>query len=85
MRIAGAGHQASPPCGQFFVGQAAGRINHAYAHTTLKPLVSTLLLGESASKKLSSNLLKLMGRETCLHREIQSKERKLRRKPHNNL
>jgi hypothetical protein len=64
---------------------AADRINHAYAHTALKPLLPALLLGKAAAKKLLRNLLKLIGRETYLHRENQSKERKPGQKPHKNM
>jgi hypothetical protein len=64
---------------------AADRINHAYAHTALKPLLPALLLGKAVAKKLLRNLLNLIGRETYLHRENQSKERKPGQKPHKNM
>ena len=64
---------------------AADRINHAYAHTALKPLLPVLLLGKAVAKKLLRNLLTLIGRETYSHRENQSKERKPGPKPHKSM
>lgn len=64
---------------------AADRINHAYAHTALKPLLPALLLGKAVAKKLLRSLLTLIGRETYMHRENQSKERKPGPKPHKNM
>lgn len=61
------------------------RINHAYAHTALKPLMPTLLLGKVVGRmlcKLLRDVLKLMAKHTYLHRENQSRPRKARPKPH---
>ena len=57
------------------------RINHAYVHTALKPLLPALLLGQSVAKLLQG-VLSLIARETRNHKEGQSKPRKPRPKPH---
>ena len=57
------------------------RINHAYAHTALKPAMPALLLGKQVAKHLRA-VLKLLEKHTYLHRENQSKPRKSRPKPH---
>ena len=61
--------------------RAVDRINHAYAHTALKPVMPALLLGMTVSKHLRG-VLKLLGKHTYLHRGNQSKLRKSRPKPH---
>lgn len=61
--------------------RAVDRINHAYAHTALKPVMPALLLGKKIAKHLRE-VLKLLGKHTYLHRENQSKPRKARPKPH---
>ena len=60
------------------------RINHAYAHTALKPLLPALLLGKKVAKLLRA-VLKLIAKKTYLHRENQSKERKPGSKPHKSM
>jgi hypothetical protein len=57
------------------------RINHAFGHTALKPLMPALLLGKKVAKRLRE-VLKLIGKQTFLHRENLSKPRKPKRKPH---
>jgi hypothetical protein len=57
------------------------RINRAYAHTVLKPLLPSLLLG-LATPTLLSDALALIARHTCRHRKRLSKPRKPRPKPH---
>jgi hypothetical protein len=54
--------------------RAVDRINHAYAHTALKPLMPALLLGKKVAKRLR-DVLNLIGKQTYLHRENQSKPR----------
>jgi len=61
--------------------RAVDRINHAYAHTALKPLLPALLLGKKVAKRLR-NLLSLIAKQTYLHRENLSKPRKPGNKPH---
>ena len=61
--------------------RAVDRINHAYAHTALKPVMPALLLGKQIVMHLRK-LLKLLGKHTYLHRENQSKPRKSRPKSH---
>ena len=61
------------------------RINHAYAHTALKPLLPILLLGGMVGRKagkLLRGLLDLIARQTYRHREKLSKPRKSGPKPH---
>jgi hypothetical protein len=61
------------------------RINHAYAHTVLKPLMPILLLAKAAGRTLRNMLyraLSLIAAKTYRHRENQSKPRKKRQKPH---
>lgn len=48
------------------------RINHAYAHTALKPLLPALLLGKTVIKLLRE-VLRLIARQTFKHRANQSK------------
>ena len=57
------------------------RINRAYAHTALKPLLPALLLGKKVAKLLR-NVLKLIAKQTYLHRENLSKPRRPGPKPH---
>ncbi len=56
------------------------RINHAYAHTALKPLMPALLLGKKVAKRLRE-VLNLIAKQTYLHRENLSKPRKPKPKP----
>ena len=60
------------------------RINRAYVHTALKPLLPALLLGRKVAKLLR-NVLKLIAKQTYLHRENLSKPRKPGPKPHKYL
>ena len=60
------------------------RINHAYVHTVLKPLLPALLLGMKVDKLLH-NVLRLVARHTYRHRENQSKPRKATQKPHRSM
>jgi hypothetical protein len=60
------------------------RINHAYAHSALKPLLPALLLGKKVIGLLR-NVLKLIAKQTYRHRENQSKPRKPRPKPHKHM
>lgn len=57
------------------------RINHAYAHTALKPLMPALLLGKKVAGRLRG-VLKLIAKQTYLHRENVSKPRSTKLKPH---
>ena len=56
-------------------------INRAYVHTVLKPLLPALLLRRKVDRLLR-NVLKLIVKQTYLHRENLSKPRKPRPKPH---
>jgi hypothetical protein len=61
------------------------RINHAYAHTALKPLMPILLLGGMVARKVDKllrGLLDLIAGRTHQHRENLSKPRKPGQKPH---
>lgn len=61
------------------------RINHAYAHTALKPLLPVLLLGAKIGRrvgKMLRNLLDLIAGRTYRHRKNLSKPRKPGQKPH---
>jgi hypothetical protein len=61
------------------------RINHAYAHTALKPLMPILLLGGMVARKVGKllrDLLDLIAGRTYQHRENLSKPRKPGQKPH---
>ena len=60
------------------------RINRAYVHTALKPLLPALLLGKNVAALLR-NVLRLVARHTYAHRENLSKPRKPRPKPHKYL
>lgn len=60
------------------------RINHAYAHTALKPLMPALLLGKKVAKHLRE-VLNLIAKQTYLHRENLSKLRKPKPKPHKHM
>ena len=60
------------------------RINHAYAHTPLKPLMPVLLLGKKVAKRLRE-VLNLIAKQTYLHRENLSKLRKPKPKPHKHM
>jgi hypothetical protein len=57
------------------------RINRAYVHTVLKPLLPALLLGQAAISQLT-DALALIARRTFKHRGGLSKPRKPRPKPH---
>ena len=57
------------------------RINRAYVHTALKPLLPALLLGRKVARRLR-NVLRLIAKQTYLHRENLSKPRKPGPKPH---
>ncbi|MBG6073671.1 MULTISPECIES: IS4 family transposase [unclassified Polaromonas] len=59
----------------------SGRINHAYAHTVLKPLLPGLLLAKKVGKMLRE-VLRLIAKMTYRHRDGVSKPRKPRPKPH---
>jgi len=64
---------------------ASRRINHAYAHTALKPLMPILLLGGVIGRKVGKllrGLLNLIAGRTYRHRENISKSRKPGPKPH---
>ncbi|MDQ2822850.1 MAG: hypothetical protein M3Y65_21145 [Pseudomonadota bacterium] len=64
------------------------RIEHAYAHTTLKPLLPTLLLGAKIGRKVAallSNLPDLIAGRTYQHRENLSKPRNPGQKPHKSM
>jgi hypothetical protein len=67
---------------------ASERINHAYAHTALKPLLPILLLGGKIGRKVGKLLrgvLDLIAGRTYRHRENISKPRNPGRKPHKSL
>jgi hypothetical protein len=57
------------------------RINRAYAHTVLKPLLPAALLGHAIADLLQQ-AMKLIVRRTFKHRDGLSKPRKARPKPH---
>ena len=57
------------------------RINHAYAHTALKPLLPALLLGKKVMKQLSE-VLRLIAKQTYVHRLGRSKPRNPGAKSH---
>jgi hypothetical protein len=57
------------------------RINHAFAHTALKPLLPALLLAKKVGKLLKTVLL-LIAKNTYRHQEGKSKPRKPGPKPH---
>jgi hypothetical protein len=57
------------------------RINRAYAHSVLKPLLPALLLGHAIAELLQQ-AMELIVRRTFKHREGLSKPRKTRPKPH---
>jgi len=57
------------------------RINRAYAHTVLKPLLPALLLGHAVAALLQQ-AMELILRRTFKHRPGLSKPRKARPKPH---
>lgn len=64
------------------------RINYAYAHTALKPLMPVLLLGGRIGRKVGKLLramLDLIAGRTYRHREHLSKPRKPSRKPHKTM
>ena len=60
------------------------RINHAFAHTALKPLLPALLLAMKVGRRLIT-LLQLIAKENYRHREGISKPRKPRPKPHKHM
>ncbi|MGS0758031.1 IS4 family transposase, partial [Roseateles sp. GG27B] len=57
------------------------RLNHAFAHTALKPLLPALLLGRQVTKLLHG-VLDLIVKRNHVHKEGQSKARKPGVKPH---
>ena len=57
------------------------RINRAYVHTALKPLLPALLLGKKVAKLLRV-VLRLVAQHTYVHQENLSKPRKPGPKPH---
>ena len=57
------------------------RINRAYVHAALKPLLPALLLGRKVARLLR-NVLRLIAKQTYLHQENLSKLRKPGSKPH---
>lgn len=64
------------------------RINHAYAHTALKPLMPVLLVGGKIARTVSKMLrclLDLIAGRTYRHRENRSKPRQPGQKPHKNM
>lgn len=64
------------------------RINHAYAHTALKPLLPVLLLGGKIGRKVGRmlrNLLELIAGKTYRHREDRLKPRTQGAKPHKKM
>lgn len=63
---------------------AQRRINRAYAHTVLKPLLPALLLGQALAGQLREAIALLVCR-TYLHRAGLSKPRPPRQKPHKSL
>ena len=60
------------------------RINHAYAHTALKPLLPALLLGRATAAQLQA-LLALIASVTYRHRPGASKPRAQQPKPHKSM
>jgi hypothetical protein len=60
---------------------ASERINRAYVHTALKPLLPALLLGMKV-EKLLHNVLRLVAQQTYRHQENLSKPRSKGPKPH---
>lgn len=64
------------------------RVNHAYAHTALKPLMPVLLLGRWIGRKVGKLLravLDLIAGRTYRHRPNLSKPRSATRKPHKSM
>ena len=59
----------------------SARINRAYVHTALKPLLPALLLGKKVAKLLR-DMLGLVATHTYVHRKNLSKPRKPGPKPH---
>ena len=60
------------------------RINHAYAHTVLKPLLPALLLGRLAAEAFD-RAKALIARHTCHHQPGKSKPRPKQAKPHRHM
>jgi hypothetical protein len=60
------------------------RINRAYVHSVLKPLLPSLLLGIAAATLLA-DALALIARHTFRHRPGISKQRRPRSKPHKSM
>ncbi len=60
------------------------RINHAYAHTTLKPVLPLLLLGLSFADIIQQTIT-LIARQTYRHRPGRSKPRPQKTKPHKSM
>lgn len=64
------------------------RINHAYSHTALKPLMPILLLGGKIGRtvgRMLRCLLDLIAGRTYRHREKRSKPRRQGQKPHKTM
>ena len=64
------------------------RINHAYAHTALKPLMPILLLGGKIRRKVGAllrGLMRLIAWKTYQHRDNCLKPRKPGIKPHKKM
>ena len=64
------------------------RVNHAYAHTALKPLMPSLLLGGIIGRKVTKLLrtvLHLIAGRTYQHRQNLSKQRSPGPKPHKTM
>lgn len=64
---------------------ARRRINRAYTHTVLKPILPLLLLGVAHAAELLADALGLIAKRTFLHRPGLSKPRPARNKPHKHL
>lgn len=60
------------------------RLNHAYVHTAIKPLLPALLLGMKVANLLQ-NLLRLVAQHTYRHRPNRSTPRKPNIKPHKSM
>jgi hypothetical protein len=60
------------------------RINRAYAHSVLRPLLPSLLLGMAAATMLNDALF-LVAKRTFRHRPGVSKPRKASVKPHRSM
>jgi len=61
------------------------RVNRAYAHTVLKPLLPSLLLCGAEAIGMLIDAMKLIARKTFFHKAGQSKPRKQQSKPHKTM